>query len=241
MFFFQEVLCDTTIACDGHFYPVHKIVLSSGSEYFQKLFEAVEKQPVLIVLADIQHQYLETLLDYMYMGEVNVLQSELPSFMKVAERLKIRGLVENSDSASRKESGDNKRNLPTNQDGCTPKRRRSNNEGQSSPRFEARTKNSSADGLTPLKHVGAKKSSSETSRLRSRTAGHHGVRNTPEPSSVSSSALPVPIADLDSAQQIVEPDLTSTVLDSHDTHVSDSDCSVVSMPTCGTLPNSYCI
>ena len=50
------------------------------------------KQPV-IVLNGINCDDLEALLNYMYIGEVNVLQDKLSSLIKAAEGLRIKGLA----------------------------------------------------------------------------------------------------------------------------------------------------
>ncbi|CAL4148140.1 unnamed protein product [Meganyctiphanes norvegica] len=100
--------CDTTIACDGKFYKVNKLVLSTCSEYLHQMLEeanigsAYIAHPI-IVLKDIRHQHLEALLDYMYIGEVNVLQSELSSLIKAAEYLQIKGLAVPDDPKSKYE------------------------------------------------------------------------------------------------------------------------------------------
>nr|XP_053626426.1 longitudinals lacking protein, isoforms F/I/K/T-like [Cherax quadricarinatus] len=84
---------DVTLACEGKFYPVHKLVLSTCSEYFSDIFDRTPCKNPVVVLKDIQCQDLEFLLDYMYIGEVNVRQSELSSLIKAAECLKIKGLA----------------------------------------------------------------------------------------------------------------------------------------------------
>lgn len=94
MFFsFQETYTDVTLACEGKFYPVHKLVLSTCSEYFSDIFDRTPCKNPVIVLKDIQCQDLEFLLDYMYIGEVNVRQNELSSLIKAAECLRIKGLA----------------------------------------------------------------------------------------------------------------------------------------------------
>ena len=50
------------------------------------------KNPV-IVLKDIKCEDLEALLDYMYLGEVNVRQSDLSTLIKAAECLRVKGLA----------------------------------------------------------------------------------------------------------------------------------------------------
>ena len=39
-------------------------------------------------------QHLTAILEFMYAGEVNVAQDQLPAFLKTAERLKVKGLAE---------------------------------------------------------------------------------------------------------------------------------------------------
>lgn len=90
---FQGNYTDVTLACEGKFYPVHKLVLSTCSEYFSEIFERTPCKNPVIVLKDILCQDLEFLLDYMYIGEVNVRQNDLSSLIKAAECLKIKGLA----------------------------------------------------------------------------------------------------------------------------------------------------
>ncbi|CAL4067756.1 unnamed protein product [Meganyctiphanes norvegica] len=89
----KESYTDVTITCDGKFYPVHKLVLSTCSEYFEEIFERTQCKHPVIVLKDIKHEELEALLNYMYLGEVNVLQGDLAGLIKAAECLKIKGLA----------------------------------------------------------------------------------------------------------------------------------------------------
>ncbi|XP_045621803.1 protein bric-a-brac 2 isoform X7 [Procambarus clarkii] len=89
----KETYTDVTLACEGKFYPVHKLVLSTCSEYFSDIFDRTPCKNPVVVLKDIQCQDLEFLLDYMYIGEVNVRQNELSSLIKAAECLRIKGLA----------------------------------------------------------------------------------------------------------------------------------------------------
>ncbi|KAG0721087.1 Protein tramtrack, alpha isoform [Chionoecetes opilio] len=92
---------DVTLACDGKFYPVHKLVLSTCSEYFSDIFDRTPCKNPVIVLKDIQCQDLEFLLDYMYIGEVNVRQNDLASLIKAAECLRVKGLAVPDDDGSK--------------------------------------------------------------------------------------------------------------------------------------------
>ncbi|CAL4213833.1 unnamed protein product [Meganyctiphanes norvegica] len=105
----REVYCDATIACEGKFYKVHKLILSACSKYMEQLFDKANlccpllAHPV-IFLQDIRHEHLEALLDYMYVGEVNVKQTDLPLLIKAAECLQIKGLAVPDDLSTEKKS-----------------------------------------------------------------------------------------------------------------------------------------
>ncbi|KAA0197534.1 hypothetical protein HAZT_HAZT011716 [Hyalella azteca] len=62
----KESYSDVTLACAGKFYPAHKLVLSTCSEYFEEMFERTQCKHPVIVLKDIGADDLEALLSYMY-------------------------------------------------------------------------------------------------------------------------------------------------------------------------------
>ncbi|XP_063864239.1 zinc finger protein 513-like isoform X2 [Scylla paramamosain] len=130
----KERYTDATLACDGKFYPVHKLVLSTCSEYFEKIFEHTPCKHPVIVLKDIKADALEALLNYMYAGYVNVAQNDLARLIKAAETLSIKGLAvpdepppgeDNKSNQSR--SGREERTSPQ------PKRRRREENASSQP------------------------------------------------------------------------------------------------------------
>ncbi|CAL4112999.1 unnamed protein product [Meganyctiphanes norvegica] len=82
---------DVTLAVEDKFYPVHKLVMSTFSEYFRDIFERTPCKSPVIVLKDVSTHDIEALLDYMYLGEVNVKQNDLASVLKTAKCLKIKG------------------------------------------------------------------------------------------------------------------------------------------------------
>ncbi|XP_045103738.1 longitudinals lacking protein, isoforms H/M/V-like isoform X14 [Portunus trituberculatus] len=101
----KQAYTDVTLACDGKFYSVHKLVLSTCSDYFCAMFDKTACKSPVIVLKDIKSEDLEALLDYMYLGEVNVRQSDLASLIKAAENLRIKGLAVPDDEPPNKSSG----------------------------------------------------------------------------------------------------------------------------------------
>ncbi|XP_027223147.1 zinc finger and BTB domain-containing protein 49 isoform X3 [Penaeus vannamei] len=84
---------DATLACEGKFFTVHKFVLSTCSEYFNAIFEWTPCVNPVVVINNITCKELEALLDFMYIGEVSVRESQIPGVMRAAECLRIRGLA----------------------------------------------------------------------------------------------------------------------------------------------------
>lgn len=90
----EKSFTDVTLACDGQTCKAHKMVLSACSPYFKALLEENPSKHPIIILKDVPFNHLTSILEYMYAGEVNVAQAELPAFLKTAERLKVKGLAE---------------------------------------------------------------------------------------------------------------------------------------------------
>ena len=94
-----EAFTDVTLAVNGTSIKCHKMVLAACSSYFQSLFLENACPHPIVVFKDIQYAEIRAILEYMYRGEVNVAQEQLPSLLKVAEALRVKGLFED-DSVS---------------------------------------------------------------------------------------------------------------------------------------------
>ncbi|XP_068210801.1 zinc finger and BTB domain-containing protein 46-like isoform X2 [Palaemon carinicauda] len=89
---------DATIICSGYTYPVHKVILSSSSKYFEELLQQTENlhplsHPVL-VLNNVKKGGLEAILNFIYLGEVSVQEKDIAQLFDSARELKIKGLCE---------------------------------------------------------------------------------------------------------------------------------------------------
>ncbi|KAK2718014.1 zinc finger protein 628-like [Artemia franciscana] len=90
----DEALVDVTLAVEGRSIRAHKMVLSACSSFFRDLFASHPESHPIIILNDTPYSELQTLLDFMYKGEVNVEQENLDNLLRTAHELCIRGLAD---------------------------------------------------------------------------------------------------------------------------------------------------
>ncbi|XP_046486472.1 uncharacterized protein [Neodiprion pinetum] len=103
----NEAFTDVTLAVDGGAsVKCHRMVLAACSSYFQTLFIDLPCKHPVVVLKDVKYIEIKAILEYMYRGEVNVAQEQLGGLLKVAEALKVKGLVEENGSQGRREEGE---------------------------------------------------------------------------------------------------------------------------------------
>jgi len=93
---------DVTLACEDNQLSAHKVILSACSPFFRNILRRNPHQHPLLYLRGVKHSDLQSVLNFMYHGEVNVAQEELNSFLAVAEDLKVKGLTQNSSSSATK-------------------------------------------------------------------------------------------------------------------------------------------
>jgi len=98
---------DVTLACDDSQIQAHKVILSACSPFFRNVLRRNPHQHPLLYLKGVKYKELLSVLNFMYMGEVNVAQEELNSFLSVAEDLRVKGLTQNNAN-----SDSSKVNLP---------------------------------------------------------------------------------------------------------------------------------
>jgi len=91
---------DVTLACDDDQLQAHKVILSACSPFFRNILKRNPHQHPLLYLKGVKYSDLQSVLNFMYHGEVNVAQDELNSFLAVAEELRVKGLTQNNGSQS---------------------------------------------------------------------------------------------------------------------------------------------
>ncbi|XP_061381501.1 uncharacterized protein LOC116776544 isoform X1 [Danaus plexippus] len=105
-----EQFADVTLACESKQLRCHKLVLSACSAYLERLLLQNPCKHPIVLMRDMRFSEMQALVDFMYKGEVNVTQEELPSLLKSAEALQIRGLCsgEGGPAAPGSATGDSK-------------------------------------------------------------------------------------------------------------------------------------
>ena len=97
----NEYFTDVTLATEGHTVKAHRVILSACSNYFHTILKTMNPwhHPVLL-LQDVRPGDLTSLMDFIYFGQVNMNQDSLDGFLKIAERLKIKGLCDTMPAGS---------------------------------------------------------------------------------------------------------------------------------------------
>ena len=85
---------DVTLLCeDGKQVEAHKVILAASSPFFQNLLRKNKHSNPLIYMRGIKFENLVAIVDFMYRGEANVYQQNLNDFLKIAEELKLQGIL----------------------------------------------------------------------------------------------------------------------------------------------------
>jgi len=103
----EKEFFDITIACEDEQLQAHKVILSACSPFFKNVLRRYQHQHPLLYLKGVSLRDMESVLNFMYHGEVNVAQEDLNSFLQVAEDLRVKGLTQNSASSLQTEAKTN--------------------------------------------------------------------------------------------------------------------------------------
>jgi len=100
----EELFVDVTLATsDRQIIRAHRVLLSAGSGYLEKVLAMNPSDHPTVVLSNIRYKELKLLVDFMYSGEIAVDQQQFPILLEAAKSLKIRGLYEDSEDTQLEE------------------------------------------------------------------------------------------------------------------------------------------
>ena len=90
----EDNLHDITIVTDDNEQiAAHRLVLSTCSEYFKRIFMKNKQSNLLLCLEGLSSNDVRNMMDYMYNGELQIFQNDLDRFLNVAQRFKLEGLI----------------------------------------------------------------------------------------------------------------------------------------------------
>ena len=92
----SKELTDVTLVCDDKKqFNAHKVVLSACSSVFKSIIKDLPHNSSVIYLRGIQHQEMESILEFMYLGEATLFHERMNEFLHVAKNLEIKQICKN--------------------------------------------------------------------------------------------------------------------------------------------------
>ena len=83
----------TLVSKDNTRVKAHKVILGSGSKFFKEILSHMDNHPnPLIYMMGVDLEVMEMIINFLYMGKVEVKQEMIEVFMKTATELQIDGL-----------------------------------------------------------------------------------------------------------------------------------------------------
>ena len=98
-------LVDVTLACEDGQLEAHKVILSSGSPFFKRLLRKMNSKQMhpFLFMRGLKTRQLTTMVDFIYLGEVNIHQEDLDGFLLLAQELELKGLTEEDNGSEHME------------------------------------------------------------------------------------------------------------------------------------------
>ena len=85
---------DVTLACEGnHKIEAHKVILAASSPVFREILKTTTQYNPLIYMRGIRARDLDSIVDFIYHGEVNILQDDVNDFLALAGELQLKGIA----------------------------------------------------------------------------------------------------------------------------------------------------
>eukprot|EP00092_Neocalanus_flemingeri_P093501 GFUD01118846.1.p1 GENE.GFUD01118846.1~~GFUD01118846.1.p1 ORF type:complete len:232 (-),score=64.25 GFUD01118846.1:83-778(-) len=95
---FKELLGETDfvdvtlVSDDLKQIKAHKVILSACSSIFKKMLQQNPQQQPIIYLTGVAYKEMQSMVNFMYLGQTEVDQDDLNHFMEVAAKFDVKGL-----------------------------------------------------------------------------------------------------------------------------------------------------
>ena len=94
----SKLLDVTLVGNDHHQVSAHKLVLSACSDVFRDIFNHNTSSHLVLYLESVDSKEINLMLDYIYQGEVQILQEYLDRFLEIAEKFRLNGLLTDNEN-----------------------------------------------------------------------------------------------------------------------------------------------
>jgi len=134
---FQEMRSDAdffdlTLLTENSEIRCHKLVLGACSSHFRQIIKRLSSiSNPAIYLRGVRHEDIKNLLEFMYLGEVNIAHEDLDSFLAVAQDLCIKGLTQDNSTSQQNTP---QHHTPSGSGNTSSKRPRISNNGVEHPK-----------------------------------------------------------------------------------------------------------
>ena len=89
-----DYLADVTLICeDQRSLRAHKVILGASSPVFRNINENFREKESVIYLKGIKYELMESVLRFMYLGEVKISEDSMNDLLNVAKEFQIKGLL----------------------------------------------------------------------------------------------------------------------------------------------------
>lgn len=87
----RGLMCDATLTAGGKDFPVHRIILSASSSYFQVMFTSGMAESFLdhVEIHGINADIFSTILDFIYTGQVEVKEGNVQQLLPASKMLQV--------------------------------------------------------------------------------------------------------------------------------------------------------
>ena len=91
----QQEFLDVTLVCeDGKEIQAHKAVLGTCSSVLKNILLRNPHQHPLIYITGVSNDQLKSMIDFMYLGQTEIAEENVESFLRFASQFQVRGLIE---------------------------------------------------------------------------------------------------------------------------------------------------
>ena len=100
----DEDFFDITLITEESEIRCHKLILGACSPHFRNIIRRLSSvQNPAIYLRGVRHEDIKNIIEFMYLGTVNVAQEDLDSFISVAQDLCVKGLTQDGHQIHQKQ------------------------------------------------------------------------------------------------------------------------------------------